>query len=71
VDDLVPDVDRRAVVLERKLDGLDSAFHAGAEPARRSKEDALDHEADGSCVRFRYRPTRLFGDAGTRSGRWI
>ena len=45
VDDLVPDVDRRAVVLERELDGLDGALHAGTEAARRSEEDALDHAA--------------------------
>ena len=45
VDDLVTNVNGRAVVLERKLDGLDRAFHAGAKAARRSEEDALDHGA--------------------------
>ena len=54
VDDLVPDVDRRAVVLERELDGLDGAFDAGAEAARRREEDALDH---GPIVATPIRPS--------------
>jgi hypothetical protein len=34
VDDLVPDIDRRAIALERQLDDLDRAVDAGAEAAR-------------------------------------
>ena len=34
VDDLLADVDRRAVVLERLLDRLDGALDTGAVPAR-------------------------------------
>ena len=40
VDDLVADVDRRAVLLEQPLDDLDRAVDAGAERARRREEDA-------------------------------
>ena len=48
VDDLLADVDRRAVVLERALDGLDGALDAGAVAARGRKEDALDgHRPEG------------------------
>ena len=43
VDDLLAHVDRRPVVLERQLDGLDGALDPGAIAARRSEEDALDH----------------------------
>ena len=35
VDDLVADIDRRAVALERQLDDADGAVDAGAEAARR------------------------------------
>ena len=41
VDDLLPNVDRRAVVLERALDGLDGALDAGAVAARGRQQDAL------------------------------
>ena len=37
VNDLMPNVNRRPVVLERQFNGLDSPFHAGTKPARRSK----------------------------------
>ena len=37
VDDLVADIDRRAVVLERQLDDPDRAVDAGAEAARRGE----------------------------------
>ena len=40
VDDLVPDVDRRAIDLQRPLDDVDRAHDAGAEAARRAKNDA-------------------------------
>ena len=39
VHDLVPDVDRRAVFLERALDDFDGAHDAGAESARLRKND--------------------------------
>ena len=40
VDDVVADVDRRAVLLEQPLDDLDRAVDAGAERARSGEEDA-------------------------------
>ena len=43
VDDLLADVDGRAVVLERELDRLDGALDAGAVAARRGEKNALDH----------------------------
>jgi hypothetical protein len=43
VDDLLADVDRRPVVLQGELDGLDGTFHAGAVPARRGEKEALHH----------------------------
>jgi hypothetical protein len=48
-------------VLERKLDGLDSAFDPGAESARRSKEHALDHEAMVAAPVFGIRGTDPLG----------
>ena len=39
VDDLVADIDRRADRLQRQLDDLDGAHHAGAEAARRAEQD--------------------------------
>jgi hypothetical protein len=44
VDDLLADVDGRSRVLERELDRLDGALDPGAIPARRSKENPLDHD---------------------------
>ena len=41
VDDLLTHVDRRAVLRERSLDGLDRAFDAGAVAARGGEEDPL------------------------------
>ena len=41
VDDLLADVDRRTVDLERMLDGLDGAVDAGAVAARRCQQDLL------------------------------
>jgi hypothetical protein len=38
VDDLVPDIDRGAVALERELDDADGALHPGAEAARRGDD---------------------------------
>ena len=43
VDDLLSDVDGRAIVLERPLDGLDGALDTGAVPAGRCEEETLDH----------------------------
>jgi hypothetical protein len=43
VDDLLADVDRRAVVLECELHGVDSALDPGAVAAGGRKKDALDH----------------------------
>ena len=37
VDDLVADIDRRAVALQRQLDDLDRAVHPGAKTARRGE----------------------------------
>ena len=42
VHDLVPDVDRRAVLFERALDDLDRAFDPGAETSRLSQHDPHD-----------------------------
>ena len=41
----LPDVDRRAVELDRPLDRLDRPLHARAVPARRGEEDAFHHAA--------------------------
>ena len=41
VHDLVPDVDRRAVLLQRAFDGLDGAVHARAVPARLGEQHPL------------------------------
>ena len=51
VDDLPPDVHRRAVVLERELDRLHGTFDARAVPARRGEEDAFHHEREGTSAR--------------------
>ncbi len=50
VDDLLADVDGRAVVLERQLDRLDSALDARAVSAGRSEEDAFHHRGEGTPV---------------------
>jgi hypothetical protein len=39
VDDLMPDIDRRAVAIERDLDDLDRSIDAGAKAARGSDND--------------------------------
>ena len=39
VHDLVPDIDRRAVFLQRALDDLDGAHDTGAEAARLREDD--------------------------------
>jgi hypothetical protein len=39
VDDLVPDIDRRAVFLQRALHDFDGADYAGAKTARLSEDD--------------------------------
>ena len=44
VDDLTADVDRRAVQLERALDGLDGPLDPRAVPAGRGEKQPLDHE---------------------------
>ena len=50
VDDLLADVDRRAVVLERPLDRLDGALDSCAVAARGGEEDAPDaHARQGYC----------------------
>ncbi len=53
VHDLVPHVDRGAVLLQRPLDGFDGAVHAGAVAARLGQQHALtaqrlDHRAGGA-----------------------
>src|SRR5204863_2865475 len=55
VDDLVPDVDRRAVTLEQALDDLDRAVDAGAERARSGEQHASRH---ASTARWRRRSAR-------------
>ena len=53
VHDLLAHVDRRAVELERALDGLDGPVDAGAVAARRGEQELLDHAAQRSlpCTR--------------------
>jgi hypothetical protein len=53
VNDLVADVDRRAVFLERALDNLDRAHDACAEAARLRQNDLHDHLAGAPVVRKR------------------
>ena len=48
VHDLLADVDRRAVLLERLLDGLDGAVDAGAVAAGRGEQDALGGRVTGA-----------------------
>ena len=48
VDDLLADVDRRAIVLERALDRLDGALDARAVPAWGGEENAFHHRPQGS-----------------------
>ena len=48
VDDLVADIDRRAVPLERQLDDLDRAVDAGAKPARRGDQHVQRRQAAAS-----------------------
>ena len=47
VNDLMPNVNRRPVMLERQLDSLDSPLHAGTKPPRRSKKTRFTIEAHG------------------------
>ena len=58
VDDLLADVHRRAVVLERELDRLDGALDPGAIAAGRREEDTLDHPEDRSFARSAVGPGR-------------
>ena len=46
VDDLLADVDGRAVQLERPLDGLDRPLDAGAVAARRSEKHLAHHAVE-------------------------
>jgi hypothetical protein len=55
----LPDVDRRAVVLERELDRVDGPFDAGAVAAEGRQEHALDHEL--SVARDMKRPAASGG----------
>ena len=43
VDDLLADIDGRAIVVERPFDRVHGALDAGAIAARRREKDALDH----------------------------
>ncbi len=47
VDDLLADVHRRPVQVERLLDRLDGALDAGAVAARRGEEDLAHHRRSG------------------------
>ena len=69
VHDLVADVDRRAVALERLLDRIDRPHHAGAEAARGAQQD-LELRFVGIAVVFwrhgremRFRAPRLSSQA--------
>ena len=67
VDDLLAHVDRRAVELERALDGLHGAVHPGAVSARGSQEKPLDGR--GHCADCRRIPARLRDLADLRTAR--
>ena len=58
VDDLVADVDRRAVLLERELDDLDRAVDSGAESARRGDQNVKGRQfiQGAGHVRHRLQP---------------
>ena len=56
VDDVVADVDRRAVLLEQPLDDLDRAVDAGAERPRRREQDAPAHATASSAFSARRAP---------------
>ena len=60
VDDLVADVDRRAVLLQRPLDDLDRPLHAGAETAGLGQDDA-DHGQFSNRRRRAESPTKRLG----------
>ncbi len=49
VDDLVPDIDRRAVAAERFLDHADGTVHPGAEAARAGQHHAERAECRGGA----------------------
>ena len=53
VDDLVPHVDRRAVLLEQALDDLDRAVDSGAERPRGGEQDAFHAHSFAAAVSFR------------------
>ena len=60
VDDLVPDVDRRAVLLEQPLDDLDRAVDAGAErPRRREQHRPISAPPPAPCSARRTLPSAL------------
>ena len=58
VHDLVAHVDRRAVQLERALDDVDGAVHAGAEAARLGEEQLGIPDAAGTGLSFMASPGR-------------
>ena len=62
VDDLVPDIDRRAVFLDRQLDDANGAIDARAETARRG-----DQEIEGGLVAHQRRSTPLLASAKAAS----
>ena len=57
VHDLVPDVDRRAVLGEQPLDDLDRAVHTRTKGSRCGKENALVHAIASSPLSARRAPT--------------
>jgi hypothetical protein len=67
VHDLMPNVNRRPVMLERQLDRLDSALHAGTKPPRRRKQNPLHHRAHRSRAPKKARLSRAATHAD-RSG---
>ncbi len=61
VDDLVPDIDRRAVFLDRALDDLDRAFDSGAKPSGLCQH----HSHHVASIGLVSRPGRIAAAAGT------
>ena len=76
VHDLVPHVDRRAVDLERQIDDIDGAVHAGAEAAggrevervRARSHGRSGHGAEEACARVERDSTRRLEVQQTLAG---
>src|SRR5579884_4199079 len=66
VDDLVADVDRRAVLLEQAFHDLDRPVDAGAERARRGEEHAAPHATASRSARSARSASRIERSAPAR-----